>query len=87
MGSLTKALEQKEAADLRPEVSAAKEDLLKGNTKRLNCDVPASLYKKLHLIAVQNETSISALVNVWIADYIAEQNKKASSSAKNSTEL
>lgn len=74
MGSLTKALEQKEAADLRPEVAAAKDELLRGNTKRLNCDVPASLYKKLHLIAVQNETSISALVNAWVLNYIIQHN-------------
>lgn len=84
MGSLTKALEQKENAALRPEVEAAKEDLLRGYTKRLNCDVPASLYKKLHLMAVHQDTSISTLVNEWIVDLISKNSVQSPNSQEQS---
>jgi hypothetical protein len=73
MGKLTDAVMQKpERPETNDALDQAKKSLLGDDTKRLNCDVPAGVYKKLQLKAIQNDTSISALVNEWVLKYVNE---------------
>jgi len=56
MGKLTDAVQQKhERDDGREYLDSIKDQLLKGDTKRLNCDVPVDLYKKLQIKAIQED--------------------------------
>ena len=41
------------------------------NTKRLNCDVPSSVYKSFMIHAIEKNSSITALTNQLIADFLA----------------
>jgi len=70
MGKLIDALQQKSERDsVNPELLDAKNILLREETKRLNCDVPISVYKKLQLKVIRNDTTISAAVNDWLLNY------------------
>ena len=73
MGKLADAVVQKTERTNGHEIGdMMKASLLCEDTKRLNCDVPASIYKKLQLKAIQNDKSISALVNEWVLNYVNE---------------
>lgn len=47
-----------------------RDQLLRSDTKRLNCDVSAQLYKKLQIKAIQEDSSITSVVNRLVADYV-----------------
>lgn len=52
--------------------AAAIEDVRKEATKRLNANVPASLYQELQIKAAQDGRKINDLVNQWIREYLDE---------------
>jgi len=69
MGKLSEAIQIKSGSS-NAELSAIKNDLLKGETKRLNCDVPANIYKKFQQVAIEQDTSITEVVNKLVLEYI-----------------
>jgi len=52
--------------------TAAMEDVRKESTKRLNANVPASVYNQLRVKAAQNDVTINELVNDWINEYLSK---------------
>ena len=71
MGKLVDAVQKKHERDeQRDDLMNVRDQLLRGDTKRLNCDVPVLLYKKLQIKAIQEDTSITAVVNRLVADYV-----------------
>ena len=62
-----KAIREGENQDLL----IAKSDLARFDTKRLNCDVSADVYKKFQLKVIQDDTSITSVVNQMIMDYVS----------------
>lgn len=50
--------------------AAAMEDVRKEPIKRLNANVPASIYQELQIKAAQDGRKINDLVNQWILEYI-----------------
>ncbi|MGO2136123.1 MAG: hypothetical protein ACTH3S_11915 [Marinobacter sp.] len=50
--------------------AAALEDVRKEPIKRLNANVPASIYQELQIKAAQDGRKINDLVNQWILEYI-----------------
>lgn len=71
MGKLVDAMQQKHGREeQRDDLVNLRDQLLRGDTKRLNCDVPVSLYKKLQIKAIQEDSSITAVVNRLVADYV-----------------
>ena len=73
MGKLTDAVQQKTQREENQDLFDIKDALLRGDTKRLNCDVPASIYKKLQLKVIHEDTSITAVVNQLVADYVYDR--------------
>ncbi len=72
MAKLTDAVQHKTARDGDSrELLIAKSNLARFETKRLNCDVPADVYKKLQLKVIQNDTSITFVINQMIMDYVS----------------
>jgi len=69
MGKLTEAMQQKAERE-KPHLVDVKEQLMQGDTKRLNCDVPISVYKKLQLKVIREDTSITAVINQMVYDYV-----------------
>lgn len=71
MGKLIDAVQQKNSRDdVREDLETVKDRLLRGDTKRLNCDVPVNLYKKLQIKAIQEDMSITAVVNKLVEQYV-----------------
>lgn len=71
MGKLTDAVIHKTNRDEdKTKVYSLREQLQREDAKRLNCDVPASLYKKLQLKVIQEDTSITSLINQFVYDYV-----------------
>lgn len=54
----------------RDEVDFVREQILSGDTKRLNCDVPVYLYKKLQIKAIEEDSSITAVINRLVEEYV-----------------
>jgi predicted HicB family RNase H-like nuclease len=52
--------------------TAAMEDVRKEHTKRLNANVPASVYQELQVKAAQEGRKINELVNQWIFEYLSK---------------
>lgn len=52
--------------------AAAIEDVRKETVKRLNANVPASVYQQLQIKAAQEGRKINELVNTWIIEYLSE---------------
>jgi len=52
--------------------AAAIEDVRKEPVKRLNANVPASVYQQLQIKAAQEGRKINELVNTWIIEYLSE---------------
>lgn len=52
--------------------TAAMEDVRKEPTKRLNANVPASIYQELQVKAAQEGRKINELVNEWIGEYLSK---------------
>lgn len=50
--------------------AAAMEDVRKEPIKRLNANVPASIYQELQIKAAQDGRKINDLVNQWILEYL-----------------
>ena len=73
MGKLIDAVQQKAQREGSQDLIAIKDELLRGETKRLNCDVPASIYKKLQLKVVLEDTSITAVINELVLEYVNEK--------------
>lgn len=73
MGKLTDAVQQKTNREENQDLFDIKDALLRGDTKRLNCDVPVSIYKKLQLKVIHEDTSITAVVNQLVADYVCDR--------------
>jgi len=71
MGKLADAMQQKQhRKDSYEYLDEVKGQLLRGDTKRLNCDVPVQLYKKLQIKAIQEGSSIARVVNRLVAEYV-----------------
>ncbi|MEE2732957.1 MAG: hypothetical protein VYA55_19205 [Pseudomonadota bacterium] len=71
MGKLVDAVQKKhEREEQRDDLANIRDQLLRGDTKRLNCDVPVRLYKKLQIKVIQEDSSITAVVNRLVADYV-----------------
>jgi hypothetical protein len=71
MGKLTDAVQHKHGRDDGKEyLESIKNQLLRADTKRLNCDVPVQLYKKLQIKAIQEDSSITSVINRLVADYV-----------------
>ena len=67
----TDAVHQKQdRGDGREYLESIKDQLLRGDTKRLNCDVPVELYKKLKIKAIKEDSSITSVINRLVADYV-----------------
>jgi hypothetical protein len=49
-------------------IAATEEDI-----KRINVNLPKSIYKKFKAKTNQNEISISSLIRQWVDDYISEE--------------
>lgn len=73
MGKLIDAVQQKTSREESQDLFDIKDALLRGDTKRLNCDVPVSIYKKLQLKVIHEDTSITAVVNQLVADYVSDR--------------
>jgi len=52
--------------------TAAMEDVRKEPTKRLNANVPASVYQELQVKTAQEGRKINELVNQWINEYLSK---------------
>jgi predicted HicB family RNase H-like nuclease len=52
--------------------TAAMEDVRKEPTKRLNANVPASVYQELQVKSAQEGRKINELVNQWIFEYLSK---------------
>lgn len=52
--------------------TAAIEDVRKEPTKRLNANVPASLYHELQVKAAKEGRKINELVNQWVNEYLSK---------------
>ena len=73
MGKLTEAVQKKaNRSEENLTLLSIRDELLRGDTKRLNCDVPASIYKRLQLKVIQEDTSITAVVNLLISEYVGD---------------
>lgn len=71
MGKLVDAVSNKENRSIQNnDLLPIKNELIKSVTKRLNCDVPTQLYKQFQLKVIQEDTSITAVVNQLIYDYV-----------------
>ena len=71
MGKLIDTVHQKHGQnDGREYLETIKDQLLRGDTMRLNCDVPVQLYKKLQIKAIQEDSSITSVINRLVADYV-----------------
>jgi len=53
------------------EKKAAIADVTKESLKRLNVNVPGSVYQKFKVKAAIEGRDMSAIVNAWIEDYLA----------------
>jgi len=51
---------------------AAMDDVRKEPTKRLNANIPASIYQELQIKAAQEGRKINELVNQWISEYLSK---------------
>jgi len=72
MGKLVDAVQKKVSrVDENKELFSAKNELSRFDTKRLNCEIPSDIYKQLQLKVVQNDTSITAVVNQMVRDYVS----------------
>lgn len=72
MGKLTEAIQQKTGRDEENmDLFPTKEALLTEDTKRLNCDVPSSIYKKFQIRTIENDSSITETINQLILEYLA----------------
>jgi predicted HicB family RNase H-like nuclease len=56
----------------RNKLESALEEVSKEPTDRLNVNVPHSVYKQLKMKALEHETTVSELVNLWINKYISK---------------
>ena len=71
MGKLSDAVQQKNDREGgREDLMSVRDQVLKGDTKRLNCDVPVHLYKKLQIKAIHEDESITSVVNRLIEEYL-----------------
>lgn len=52
---------------------AAIADVTKESIKRLNVNVPSSVYQKFKVKAAVQDTDMSAIVNQWILDYLERE--------------
>ena len=52
--------------------TAAIDDVRKEPTKRLNANVPASLYQELQVKAAKEGRKINDLVNQWVDEYLSK---------------
>jgi len=52
--------------------TAAMEDVRKESVKRLNANVPASIYQELQVKAATEGRKINELVNQWINEYLSK---------------
>jgi|AntRauTorckE6833_2_1112554.scaffolds.fasta_scaffold196995_1 predicted HicB family RNase H-like nuclease len=52
--------------------TAAIDDVRKEPTKRLNANVPASVYQELQVKAAQEGRKINELVNQWVNEYLSK---------------
>lgn len=50
----------------------AMEDVRREPTKRLNANVPASIYQELQVKAAKEGRKINELVNQWIGEYLSK---------------
>lgn len=71
MGKLIDAVQQKNRREAgRDDLDDVREQILRGDTKRLNCDVPVYLYKKLQIKAIQEDSSITGVINRLVQEYV-----------------
>jgi len=72
MNAKAPALSTKPRSNRRPtqDKDQALAAVTKGPLARLNANVDAAKYKKLQLMALQNGTDITTLVNGWIEAYL-----------------
>lgn len=74
MGKLTDAIQQKsERSEENLDLFPLKEALATGDTKRLNCDVPAAIYKKFQIKVIEHDSSITETVNQLVLDYLRRE--------------
>lgn len=73
MGKLTEAVRQKNKGAIgREDLESIREQIMRGDTKRLNCDVPVHIYKKLQIKAIQEDSSITSVVNRLVEEYVRD---------------
>jgi len=71
MGKLSDAVQQKNDRDgAREDLISVRDQVLRGDTKRLNCDVPVHVYKKLQIKAIHEDESITSVINRLIEEYL-----------------
>lgn len=71
MGKLIDAVQQKDKREEgREDLESLREQILKGDTKRLNCDVPAHIYKQLQIKAIQEDSNITGVINRLVREYV-----------------
>jgi len=68
MGILKAKSSKTQNADIGSAISAATEE----ETKRVNVNLPKSIYLKLKTRAAQDDASISSLIRRWVEEYITE---------------
>jgi predicted HicB family RNase H-like nuclease len=52
--------------------AAAMDDVRKEPTKRLNANIPESVYQELQIKAAQEGRKINELVSQWISEYLSK---------------
>lgn len=51
-------------------------EVTKEPPERLNVNVPRSLYKAFKVKTAADDTSMTEMINRWIADYVGTENKQ-----------
>lgn len=60
----------------REKLEEALKEVTKEPMERLNVNVPRSLYKAFKVKAAAEDTSMSEMINRWIADYVGPDIKQ-----------
>ncbi|MCG8313155.1 MAG: hypothetical protein MI976_08060 [Pseudomonadales bacterium] len=71
MGQLTDAVRQMHSRGVeRADLESIREHVLRSDTKRLNCEVPVQVYKQLQIKAIQEDSSITGIINRLVLEYV-----------------
>jgi len=68
-------LKAKQKTRERQDKTAALKELNKDTTKRLNAEIPVTLHKKLKMLAIKQDKSITDLLIEIVNEYLSKHSK------------